>query len=718
MDFKGEKNFNRNIINANDVLSADDYDEIEEILRAFDYLPLDDLRKHEKFMKIKRVTEILGNASKEDVDPGSCHIAEDVKKEYERRLAKESKREDEELLEEDEPENLRDMYTTDLMSQGDLDNYERKHNKSGFGKKVFEQFYNLKWDNPYNYFRGFEVDSDLAFMNGIKKDRAFDEVSDDDEEKIGHRFERFFPAGIVLNSWLGRASNMRPNAVPKVGKVKHALEYDDVVNHVDYYTQLEINGEKIPVAFDTTANNDERKLLFKLENTSSEDFGASKVPFGYSRVKYCVLDGETGPRRMPLFKIALDYDKDFRITDSAYSYGNEDIKYSLEVLSQTNNKKLLSDEEFEKVNRILEKPGEFRSDDEKSFLNIINIRADNLANLRNAFFVSSEMFEQCELMLQKAKKMRARKIHGRSVLNDDEISDVEKIKDQMWRSLCSTMRSLSVMTGAKEEFGKVSDRDLYVRLKECAGVYEDMENDQIMFGRGHFFGLRKFEEGKPVCDRCYVNMMRTIQLEKGEGRIDGKAEIVYKRYERIKRNGKDVVTTRIGKFREELDNSDDPKETARGIFSKITPESYMDNFEDLIEIAHETETLKIFLDRMRMGDFDMDKGILEGGYERVRGGKAMRSEKAEDANYDEFIEDLFENDEFSEMRKKYLQGSNRDRLADCLSDEYLKKDENLKKLISWGVSDGRVATIIANTQGISNENAKTKLSLIKESLKD
>ena len=96
----------------------------------------------------------------------------------------------------------------------------------------------------------------------------------------------------------------------------------------------------------------------------------------------------------------------------------------------------------------------------------------------------------------------------------------------------------------------------------------------------------------------------------------------------------------------------------------------------------------------------------------------MRSEKAEDANYDEFIEDLFENDEFSEMRKKYLQGSNRDRLADCLSDEYLKKDENLKKLISWGVSDGRVATIIANTQDISNENAKAKLSLIKESLKD
>ena len=29
MDFKGEKNFNRNMINANDVLSADDYDEID-----------------------------------------------------------------------------------------------------------------------------------------------------------------------------------------------------------------------------------------------------------------------------------------------------------------------------------------------------------------------------------------------------------------------------------------------------------------------------------------------------------------------------------------------------------------------------------------------------------------------------------------------------------------------------------------------------------------
>ncbi len=708
---------NRNAINANEVLSDKDYEEIENILNVFVDLPFDELKEHERSLKTKKVLEIFKkqgvNVNETEIDPGSCRIAEKLKREDEKRLSSRPEKDETEEIGENE-KNARDMYTTDLMSKEDFDAYNRKHIVSGFGKKVFEQFYNLEWNNPYNYFNQFEVDADLMFMNGIKNDRAFDEMNDDEEDRIGIKFEKFFPAGIVLNGWLGRASLARPKSVPKIGKMKHTLEYDDVVNHADYYTEMEIDGEKIPIAFDTTTNNDERKILSKLENSSSEDFGVSKVPFGYSRVKYCVLNGKTEPRRMPLFKIALDFESDFRIADSVRTYKREDAEHSLEILSQTNNKTLLSDSEREKIEEILRRPEESLPENEKLFLNTINIRADNFFNLKNAFFVSSEMFEQCELILKKAEKMRTRKVHGRSVLNDEEIEDVKKIRNQMWDSLCLTMKSLSVMTGAQKEFRTTSDRDLYERFKECAGVYEDMEHDQIMMGRGHFFGLRKFEDGEPVCDRCYVNMMRTIQLEEGEGRHDGRAEIVYKRYEKIKRNGKDVVATRVGKFREELDNSDNPKETARQIFSKITPESYMDNFEDLIEIAHETETLKIFLDRMRMGDFDMGKGILSGGYERTRSGETVRSEKSEKANFDEFIESLFEEEEFSEIRKKYLQGTNRDRLADCLPDEYLK--DNTTKLISWGISDGRIASIIARTNNISLEEAKNKLSLLKESL--
>ena len=695
--------------NADDVLTSEDLEEIESILFDFAELPLEELKEHEQDIKIKKAKEYLGSSvSVNEIDPGNCNIAERVKRNFDR---VDNEPESIETQVESKDANYEDFMTTDLFTKEDIKAYERKHNKF-FGEKVFKNFFNLKLNDPYSYYPKDKVYADLEFMENMKKERAFDESSEEDKERVGHRFENFFPAGIVLNNWLGRASNMKPNGVPKVGLVKHTLEYDDVVNHVDYYTQLEIDGEKIAVGFDTTANSSEDKLLAKLESSSSEDYGISKMPFGFTRIKYSVIDGKIGAT-VPLFKIALNYDRSFRIADNVDAYGKEETKQSLDILESANNKHLLSEDEHKKVEKILEKPEGAISKEEKMFLNVVNIRADNFFNLRNAFFVSSEMFEQCELILKKEEKIRTKKVHARNGMTDEEVSDVEKIRDKMWSSLKLTMRGLVAMNGAREDLKGMDDKGLYRVLQECAGVFDEGDEER----KEHYFGLRLFKGEQVFRDRCYVNLIKAIKLEKGEAKKDGKNEVMYKRYETAQRNGKDVVVTKIGKFREELSNSENPKETARQIFSKITPESYMDNFEELIEIAQETETLKIFLDRMRMGEFDREKGILEGGYEKNVGGEFVRTEKSEGANYDEFIEGLFEDDEFLELRKKYLQGSNKDRLADCLSEGFLKKEENIIKLISWGVSDGRIASIIARLNNVPIDVAKDKLSLLKASRK-
>lgn len=695
MEPKGEKRSNRLKINANEVLEPEDYREIRRFLSDCLEMPLEELVEREKALKIEKILQIFENATPEDVDPGNCYIAKEMKERYEEVAL-------------DEANN----YSTDLLSEEELKTLDRKHRMIGIGKKIFDQFYNLKWKNPYRYHSTKEVDMDFTHLGRIK-----DHLDFGDEKEgggYGKLFEKCFPAGIVLNGWLGKGSKFKPESAPKVGKMMHTLEYDDVINHADYYTEMVIAGEKIPVAFDTTTNSSENKILSKLETMSRDNPETEKsfVPFGFTQIKYCVFNEKPESRRMPLFKIAVEYDPEFRISDSVYTYGKKETKQSLEILKRGNNEVLLSKEDMERAKVLLSKPKESLSSKENQFLKIINMRADNFSSLKNAFFISSEVFEQSELILEKDKEERKKKIRVRNVLTDEERANVEKIRNQMWESLKVTMGRLILANGEKDEFKGYSDWRIYERLKEFAGVYEDMKDEEIMMSKGHFFGLREVEDGNAFCDMCYVNMMRMIQLEKGEGTRDGKPEIFYKKYKVVERNGKKTVKTVVGRIKEELNDSEKPSEEAKQIFSKMTTDSYKENFEDLIEVAQETGTMKVFLDRMKMGDFDPEKRILEGGYDRNREGELGRVEKAENAGFDDLVERLFVGEEFSELRAKYLQGKRLNQLADCFSDEFLSKEGNWLKLIDWGVSEGRVANFIAKVKGIPESEAKKELTLL------
>lgn len=594
--------------------------------------------------------------------------------------------------------------TTDVFTSEQLSRL-RDDDKTT-GRIILENFYKSKYAVEDNFgYPPEEVDSDRRHVESMNYNLGLDEENDV-FVGIGKKVEDCFPYGMLINGWtgeikLGKQEKLKPSF--HLEKFRSTFPYDDLKNHIDWYCRFKTENSEFPIGFDVTARYYESDILKKLEQfSSSKGQGVLGVPIGYGVVKYCEIDGVAGEFVMPRFIVGLDYDDSWESKDE-----DSNLVNSISYLSQVGNKKIFSDEDFKKVVRI--RKGEESKDDD--FLSDIKEKAENLRNLDMSFFVLSEMYEQCGLALDKDQKNKEKTVFSRAKMMKQQAESLNEIQNAVWQNLCQVMRKIVDINGETDNFVGMSYKALYDRLKQYAGVGVDDEmNDENHEGEReeHYFGLRRFVGKKLYGNRSYVGLMNAISIEQNE--------TTYTYCEVGRHNGKMRIIRKIGRIEREMDGAETPKEKAREIFSKITFDSYRDNFDSLFELAKKTETVNIFLSRLRMGRFNQEKGVFEGGYEKAENSISELGEKPDDSEemHDGFIEELFSDEK---LREKFFRGKNRTFAAGCFSDKYLKDEGNLKKLLSWGVSEGKVREILARSFELSPERAQNRLDDLKQELK-
>ncbi len=699
---------------ADDILKAEDVVEIMESLRYFvenGEFSIEELREREDGIKRAKVLEKLkkeNNWNGQDIILGDTHIVD--------MLVGEGGSSDTKLSEDDAGEFNRgdapsEFYTTDILSSEDSQRLSQEQ-PSLFKRILGKQFYKLSGeidqyydfvrhdDSNAQFYSEAETDNDLQYLSDLRKrmDIASEGIGND-----GARFEQKIAKGIVVGDWLFNQGREYFN----ISKIKHTTKYDDFINHVDYYCPMRVFGKRMNVAFDATANPNEETMLLKLDQgTSSEGI----PPFGFNYVKYCHIDEdrelgikeEWGIKKMPLYKISLDNNN--RI---GFGYLNEKFRsvmtdgaQAIEFLSQVGNEQLFSAEEYLELRDAIES-GDPYSDELIRRFETAHRNMNTLKNLTTSFFVLSEIHEQNLLIFEKNDKMNRDKFSSRLSLTDSDINSVKKLDCAIWRSLSECMRRLVHLNGAND-LVHVDSEELYEKMKLCAGVGGSGNDELSEFG--HSFGLRLETRDGIEPNRCYLNMMECINAER--------EDIVYREIIHNENGSMRIVARR---YKKQLEVAPSEKDLAREIFGSIAFDSYLDNFEELFQIAKETNSVKAFIERLGKDDSEDDYGRMKKGMIRFFDDDGVLHTKLINtigaANHDDIVLALFENDQ---DRDKYFAGKNKDYAANCLSDEYFSDDNAVRQLFDWGVSEGRICYVFSSRFGLSDTEAKRRVNLLNQ----
>lgn len=701
---------------ANDILDGGDFAEIANALRGFlGSLSIEELYEQEDRIKKSKVLEKLrkqGEWYGQDIILDD-HIIVDglLKEQVSGGGAAEVDGDDT-----DEPDRRdipSEFYTSDVLSADDSKRLSREH-PSLFKKVLGKQFYRLSGEMEQYYdfvhhdglaaqfYSGAGISNDLQYLADLKK-RII--IAPEDTESDSVRFEQKIAKGIAVADWL----SSRKREYFDVGKIKHTTQYDDFINHVDYYCPMRVFGKRINVAFDATSNSSEDTMLLKLDQgTSSEGI----PPFGFNYVKYCHIDEdrelkiqeEREIKKMPLYKISLDNDE--RI---GFGYLNEEFRSvatdgarAIEFLSQVGNEQLFGTDEYLELSNAIESGGPYDDEIIQKF-EIAHRNMNNLKDLTTSFFVLSEIHEQNLLILEENDRVNRNKFSSRLSLTDSDIDSVKKLDCAIWRSLSECMRRLVHLNGAND-LVHVDSEELYEKMKLCAGVGvgDDEIDESSEFG--HSFGLKLKTQDGIKTNRCYVNMMECVNAER--------EDIVYREVVHHENGSMRIVARR---YRKQLEMAASEKDLAREIFGSIAFDSYLDNFEELFQIAKETNSVKAFIERLGKDDSEDDYGRMKKGMMRFIGDDGVLRTKSINAigaaNHDDIILALFENDQ---DRDRYFAGKNKDYAADCLSDECFKDDDAVRRLLNWGVSEGRICYVFSSRFGLSDTEAKRRVNLLKQ----
>lgn len=701
---------------ADDILKAEDVVEIMESLRYFvenGEFSIEELREREDGIKRAKVLEKLrkeNNWNGQDIILGDTHIVDMLVGEDRSRDTKLSEDGAGEFNRGDAPS---EFYTTDILSSEDSQRLS-KEQPSLFKRILGKQFYKLSGeidqyydfvrhdDSNAQFYSEAEIGNDLQYLSDLMKrmDIASESIGND-----GARFEQEVAKGIVVGNWLFSQGREYFN----VGKIKHTTKYDDFINHVDFYCPMQVFGKRVDVAFDATANPNEDTMLLKLDQgTSSQGIPS----FGFNYVKYCHIDEdrdlgiqeEWGVKKVPLYKISLDDDDGrigFGVLNGKFRSVETDGAQAIEFLSRIGNERLFSTEEFSELHNAIESGSPY-SDELIQRFQIAHNKMNSLKDLTTSFFVLSEMHEQNLLILEKNNKANDRKFSSRFSLTNLDVDSVKKLDCAIWRSLSECMRRLAHLNGAND-LVHVDSEELYEKMKLCAGVGAGDDEDDESLEFGHSFGLKLKTQDGTKTNRCYVNMMECVNAER--------EDIVYREIVHNENGSMRIVARR---YKKQLEAAPSKKDLAREIFGSIAFDSYLDNFEELFQIARETNSVKAFIERLGKDDSEDDYGRTKVGVMRSFDSDGVMYTKSINtigaANHDDIVLALFENDQ---DRDKYFAGKNKDYAANCLSDECFRDDSLVRKLLDFGVSEGRIRYIFSTRFGLSDPDARDKLMQIR-----
>lgn len=709
-------------VRGDDILTLEDLSMIKKILEPFvdsGNFSIEELREHEDKIKRAKIIEKLKNESNwkgQEIVLGDTYLVdsffglsddnnslEDINDDNNGKKSR--------LKYDSLTETHPSFFSTDVVSREELDRLS-KESPETFGKILGRQFYELKGVmEQYSEFSkeigsdgsgytDFEIDNDLSYLSALKK-RMYS-VSEG-PERDSAKFENSVVKGLAVGNWLldhGRDFF-------DVGKIKHTTEYDDFINHTDYYCPMRVFGKEVVVGFDATMNSNEDAVLLKLDQgTSSQGI----PPFGFNYVKYCHIDEDTELRfgeekdlkKVPLYKISLDFDERIgfgKLNEQFYSV-KTDGKKAISYFAQVGNGKLYNEGELSRLENLIESGGPYEDDEIRDF-QIAHNKMNKLKDLTTSFFVLSEIHEQNLLILEKNEKSKMSKFKTRNDLSSSDVDSAKKIDAAIYRSLNTCMRLLARFNG-EDELIDIESEKLYLIMKTCAGV--QIDNDSNLPSFEHNFGLRLFSENAPVDNKCYVNMMNCVDAERND--------IVYREIVRREDGGIAIVAHR---YKKQLEETDSEKDLARDIFGSMALDSYLDNFEELFQIAKETNSVKAFIERLGKDDSADNYGRTKIGLMRYADDDGAEHFRTIDTigatNHDDIILTLFESEK---DRNKYFAGKNKDYAANCLSDEYFNDDDAVRRLLDWGVSEGRICYIFSSRFGLSDMDAKQRVSLLKQ----
>lgn len=708
---------------GDDVLTLEDQNEIMGVLKPFvdsGNFSIEELRKHEERIKRAKILEKLkseGNWKGQEIVLGDNYLVDSffALADSDEDLSENKSDSDDKgrpTLRYDAPTTTHpSFFSTDVVSREDLDRLS-KESPETFGKILGRQFYELKGVmEQYSEFSkeigsngpgytDFEIDNDLSYLSVLKKKLYFDLEG---SEKDSVKFEHSIVKGLAVGNWLfdhGRDFF-------DVGKIKHTTEYDDFINHTDYYCPMRVFGKQVVVGFDATINSRESAMLLKLDQgTSSQGI----PPFGFNYIKYCHIDEapelrfeeEKDLKKVPLYKISLDFDEriGFGKLNEQFSSVRADGKKAISYFRQVGNGKIYDEDELLRFEDLIQSSDSYEDEEINNF-HVAHNKMNRLKDLTTSFFVLSEIHEQNLLILEKNEKSKTSKFKTRNDLSSSDVDSVKKIDAAIYRSLNTCMRLLARFNGEDELIDMESEK-LYSIMKTCAGVQIDNDSDLPSFE--HNFGLRLFSENAPVDNKCYVNMMNCVDAERND--------IVYREIVRREDGGVAIVAHR---YKKQLEETDSEKDLARDIFGSMALDSYLDNFEELFQIAKETNSVKAFIERLGKDDSADNYGRTKIGLMRYADNDGVEHFRTIDTigatNHDDIILTLFESEK---DRNKYFAGKNKDYAANCLSDEYFNNDDAVRRLLDWGVSEGRICYVFSSRFGLSDMDAKQRVSLLKQ----